>query len=118
MLVNTRMPTFKNTLDILSNPWSDEFSKENASISCLPSSAEWTNDQTITISDVLIWEQLYYESGNIGIYAAHNPCAEFYLITYNLFFDTNFKFETFVGEHAAQACYDKAASLGIYLTAN
>ena len=30
MLVNIRMPTFKNTLDILSNPWSNEFSQENA----------------------------------------------------------------------------------------
>ena len=29
MLVNIRMPTFKNTLDILSNPWSNEFSQEN-----------------------------------------------------------------------------------------
>jgi hypothetical protein len=114
MLVNTRMPTFKNTIDILSNPWSFEFSEENA-ISNLPSSILWESDEEITVSDVLLWEQLYYEPGNVGVYTAYNPYAEFYLITYNLFFETELKFETFYGKTAAQQCYNRATELGIYL---
>lgn len=114
MLVNIRMPTFKNTLDILSNPWSFEFSEEN-SISNLPSSASWDLDKEITVDDVLLWEQLYYEPGNVGVYAAYNPYTEFYLITYNLFFETELKFETFYGKNAAQQCFDRANKLGICL---
>jgi len=118
MLINIKhrkMPKFKNIIDIISNPWSSDFSLEN-SVSYLPSSAPWNLDKEIKLDDVLIWEQLHYEPGNIGVYAAYNPYAEFYLITYNLFFKTEFKFETFYGVDAAQQCYDRATELGIYLS--
>lgn len=110
------MPTFRNTLDIITNPWNEDFSKSNVSPGTLPPSDEWTADSHPNVSDIIFWEQLYYEPGNVGIYVAYNPRVEFYLITHNLFFDSEFKFETFDGENAAQRCYDRAAELGIYLS--
>ena len=112
------MPVFKNTLDILTNPWSYQFDQENVSSSQLPNTYNWTSDVEITVDDVVLWEQLFYEPGNVGIYVAYKPYTDLYVITYNLFFETAQKFEIFVGKHATQACYDKAASLGIYLNFN
>lgn len=109
------MPTFKNIQDILLTPWDENFSKENSFYPYLPKSVVWDQIREITISDVTIWEQIYYESGNVGIYAAYNPHSELYLITYNLFFYTNYKFEVFYGDSAAQECYDRAVELGISL---
>jgi hypothetical protein len=109
------MPTFKNTLDIMTNPWNEGFSCSNASARMLPSKNKWTKKEEITIQDVILWEQIYYEAGNVGIYAAYNPYAEFYIITYNLFLDSDNRFETFSGETAAQDCYDRAVKLGIKL---
>lgn len=109
------MPTFKNTLDIICNPWDEKFSNSNIAPRTLPTSTPWPADQEISISDVIIWEQLYYEPGNIGIYVAYNPYAEFYLITHNLFLNTDYKFEEFSGKDAAQKCYDRASELGIKL---
>ena len=109
------MATFKNTLDILTNPWNDDFSQRNISARTVPTTSSWSTNNSICIDDIILWEQLYYEPGNIGIYVAFNPYAEFYLITYNLFFDTEFKFEEFSGDNAAQECYDRAAELGLRL---
>lgn len=110
------MPTFRNTLDILTNPWSDDFSQQNISSRIVPTTTKWPNDSPISISEIILWEQLYYEPGNIGIYVAYNPYADFYLITYNLFFDTEVGFEDFFGSDAAQRCYDRASELGISLS--
>jgi hypothetical protein len=109
------MLTFKNTLDIISNPWNYNFSSKNVSPPFLPTSTQWAENREITVNDVILWEQLYYEPGNIGVYAAYNPYAEFYLITFNLFLNSDARFEEFVGDDAAQKCYDRAVELGIYL---
>jgi hypothetical protein len=80
------MPIFKNTLDILTNPWSYEFSCENSRTP--PKTNDWNMERNITVDDVILWEQLYYEPGNIGVYVAYRPYADCYLITYNLFYCT------------------------------
>ena len=115
ILILFLMPTFKNTLDILTNPWTNEFSKTNVVSNILPTSNKWNEDREIKIDDIILWEQLYYEPGNIGIYVAYNPCVEFYLITYNLFFNSEHQFEEFYGDGAAQQCFDRAVELGIQL---
>lgn len=109
------MPVFKNTLDILTNPWSYQFDQENVSVSRLPNTYNWTGDSEITVDDVVLWEQLFYEPGNVGIYVSYKPYADLYVITYNLFFETDQKFETFVGDQAGQNCLQRASNLGIIL---
>lgn len=109
------MPVLKNNLDIFTNPWTYEFDQENIASRHLPATYDWDKDVEITKNDVIIWEQLYYESGNVGVYVAYKPYAEIYMITYNLFFGTDYEFEIFVGDSAEQDCRNKAASIGIIL---
>jgi hypothetical protein len=107
------MPIFKNTLDILTNPWSYEFSYENSTTP--PETNDWNMERNITVDDVVLWEQLYYEPGNIGVYVAYRPYADCYLITYNLFYNTEQKFDLFTGEDAEQACLSRLNDLGVVL---
>ena len=111
------MPTFKNTLDIITNPWNKAFSNSNCSAGMLPSYKKWAEDKDPQMDDITLWEQLYYEAGNVGIYAAFDPYVDYYIITYNLFFDSNYRFEEFVGPDATQKCYNRAIELGISLNA-
>lgn len=111
------MPTFNNTLDIITNPWNKDFSKSNRSARMLPSYKKWVEDKNPQVADIILWEQLYYEAGNVGIYAAFNPYVDYYIIAYNLFFDSDYRFEEFVGPNATQECYDRAVELGISLNA-
>jgi len=109
------MTAFKNTLDIITNPWNKSFSTSNSSAAMLPSYKKWTKDRLPQVNDIVLWEQLYYEAGNVGIYAAYNPYVDFYIITYNLFLNSDYKFEEFMGPYATQNCYDRAIELGISL---
>ena len=36
----------------------------------------------ISFEDVDIWEEIYLEKGNIGIYAAYDPYSEYFMIIY------------------------------------
>jgi hypothetical protein len=87
------MPAFKTTNEIFY--YSDQQDKfENAFNSIelgddynfinpknLPKETHWQYKRDMQISDVLIWEQIAYGSGGIGIYASYLPFAEFYLFT-------------------------------------
>ena len=104
------MAVFKSTRYILDNPWAVEiFSDSLAS----PPNSRWTHQKAPTIEDIELWEQIYYQPGNIGIYAAYEPYAEFYLLTYNLFIDTPQGIETFYGPQAEQKLWQKIKSLKI-----
>lgn len=70
----------------------------------------------MNISDVSLWEQLYYSPGSIGIYVAWRPYAEYYMIVHNLFSHTKQGIETFYGPTAYQEVQRRAASLGISIT--
>lgn len=87
------MPAFKTTNEIFYH--SDQQDKyENAFSSIelgedynfvnpreLPKETLWEYKRNMQISDVLIWEQIAYGSGGIGVYASYLPFAEFYLFT-------------------------------------
>jgi hypothetical protein len=57
---------------------------------------DWDYSQSITIDDVKIWEELYTDPYNIGIYSSWNPYVEFYLLVYYDFVDSR-RFKTFYG---------------------
>jgi hypothetical protein len=59
-------------------------------------SDDWDYSQPMSISDVKIWEELYVEPYNIGLYSSWNPYVEFYLIVYYDFVDDK-RFKTFYG---------------------
>ena len=108
------MPIFKTTSEIVDTPWQDpEVTLVPNTI--VPETIEWHGIRDMGIDDVEIWEELYYQGGNIGIYAAHKPLAEFYMITYNLYIDTPLGIKTYYGPTARRALTDRAKELGVDL---
>jgi hypothetical protein len=116
------MPFFKSNKDIFFTPWGDEVFNENWMDSnqlILPKTKKWDYERELTIEDVDIWEQIYFESGGTGLYAAWEPYAEFYLITNKLYWNCcKEPIETFYGPGAAKKAYKKARELGMPVTEN
>lgn len=76
---------------------------------------KWNYKQKVSIQDIKIWQQLYYIAGGIGVYVAHVPRIEFYMITYNVFINKEMGIETFYGSCAVEEVISKTRQLGIQL---
>jgi len=107
---------FKSTPNILENPWKQSI--PNITYTSPPPNTAWNSDRIPTIQDILLWEQIYYEAGNIGIYAAWDPYLEFYMITYNLFMDLPVGIKLFYGKDAIDETIKTAKDAGINLKIN
>ena len=102
----------------MNDPWSSEILEVPSISAALPPRSEWDHSKILKIDDVVIWEQLHYEPGNVGIYASWDPYAEFYMIVFNLFVDFDLGIETFFGKGANRKVVDRAKELGIELENN
>ena len=114
------MPFFKTNYNIFTAPWEDELFDPNWMDSdkiILPPKTDWDYSRELQIEDVDIWEQIYYASGGLGLYAAWSPYAEFYLITNNLYGKQPL-IETFYGPGAGQKAYTRGKELGMMLMLN
>ena len=112
------MPTFKTTKDILKNPWEDELFDPNWMDSDklqLPPKREWDYKRELHIEDVNIWEVLFQQGGGLGVYAAWDPYAEFYLITLPYFIIKENSIETYYGAGAQNRVRKRAKEFGINL---
>lgn len=118
------MPLFKSTYNILKKVDEDEVFNENWMDSdslVLPSTQSWDYQRDMRIEDVDIWEVLYEASGGIGVYAAHTPYAEFYMITTGwyplrdnqIYHDK--MIETYYGPNSSKQVYSRAKELNIPL---
>jgi hypothetical protein len=114
------MPFFKTTYNILVRPWEDELFDPNWMDSDkikLPPNTKWDYSRELQIEDVHIWEVLYEASGGIGIYAAWDPFAEFYMFTVGWKPNTinDRIIETYYGPKASENVKKRADSLGLNL---
>ena len=105
---------FKQTREILFTRSLDVLEVKNQSAQ-LPPQLDWNYTKEPTLKDIALWEEIYRQPGNIGIYAAWSPYAEFYMIVYELFLGTGYETETFYGSSAAEDLFKKAKSLDIHL---
>ena len=120
---------FKTTYNILKKSDEDELqSLENLNLTrvFIPPTTEWDYSREMTIEDVDIWEILTEQSGALGVYAAHKPLAEFYMITCGVDYKNpprvidGFLYhdkivETYYGPGCQQKVYARARELGILL---
>lgn len=93
---------------IIDNVWGDERDGEcilNTS-SPIPLYDEWDYSISIDITKIKIWEQLYHEPGNIGLYAAWSPYIECYILVHYPFLDTDNGIVVYYGN---DACYNVSA---------
>lgn len=118
------MPFFRSTKDILKAPWEEEVYNPNWIDSdklILPPGGpddpkyQWDYNREMKIEDVDIWEQLYYQGGGLGVYAAWAPYAEFYMITHWGLMFLSDRIETYYGPQAEKQTYQRATELGILL---
>jgi hypothetical protein len=120
------MPIFRSTHNILHTPWEDEVHNDNwfdGTKLILPpggpddKSCRWDYKRDLKIEDVDIWEELYYETGGKGVYAAWKPYAELYMITTPIFVYPKIynTVESYYGPMAQDKVLQRAAELNISL---
>ena len=109
------MPIFKKTSDILSKPWNEG---ESSQVPDLPLKEEWLKPTLPTFEDIDTWEQIYYQPGNVGIYAAWSPYVELFIIVYDLFLNQPAGIEIFFGDNASKNTKNRAHQLGIDIPTN
>lgn len=112
------MPFFRTTQNLLKTPWEDELFNPNWMDSdklILPPQKVWDYKKELQIEDVQIWEEIYFESGGTGLYAAWDPYAEMYLVIKNIYTNDrrNSYIEAFYGKGAGEKAYKKAIELGM-----
>jgi len=110
------VPFFKSTYNIFTKPDEDEVFDPNwfdTPFMQLPPSRPWDYKRDITIEDVDIWEQIYFQGGGLGLYVSWSPFAEFYLITHHGFRYKPNSIETYYGPLAAEKAGKRAIELGM-----
>ena len=112
---------FKSSYNIFVKPDEDEvYNNDWANLPFIqnPVNEKWDYQRELQIEDVNIWEQIYYESGGLALYAAWDPLAEFYMITHKFFMHTPNSIETFYGPMAGERAYKRALELGMPIFKN
>lgn len=107
------MAIFKKTTDILSNKWAKD---NDFLVNEFPKKYEWLKNTPMTFDDVDVWEQIYHQPGNIGIYAAWSPYQEIYIIVYNQFMNQEYGIEIYEGSNASSQVLHRAKEFNIELT--
>lgn len=102
----------KTLQNILNNPWSEIVQQETWPTR---TPMKWLEARDMEINDVDLWEEIFYQSGAIGVYASWQPYEEFYIIVHNLHLHRNF-FEIFVGPTAADLVVERCKLFGITLS--
>jgi len=121
------MPFFKSTYNILKivdedEVWNNKFA--DTDIPYIPPTVDWSYQREMQIEDVDIWEVIIEGSDGVGVYAAHTPYAEFYMVTTG--FDLRNRqrvvdgkpyddklIETYYGPGAQAKAYKKALELNL-----
>lgn len=108
------MPFFKTTENILKD--NGEYFDSNWMDSnniVLPPSKPWDYKRDMQIEDVDLWEVIY-EIGSVGVYAAWQPHAEFYMIKPPWqWLDAGWGLETYYGKLASDRVHKRMKEIGI-----
>jgi hypothetical protein len=106
------MPIFRTLTEILENPWKT-VNTAHAELTGgeLPPNYTWDYTNNIKYTEIDIWEQIYFQPGNIGVYAAHSPRIEMYIVVYHLFQQV----EVFYGADSANKVWDRMSEFNIKL---
>jgi len=122
---------FKSTYNILKKYDEDEVFDDNwmdTDTAYIPPRIDWDYKREMQIEDVDLWEVIFEGTGGQGVYAAHMPYAEFYLLTTGIdprygprYYETDIPywdrtFETFYGQGAQQKLLARARQLNIPLS--
>jgi hypothetical protein len=81
------MPLYRTNKDIFKDYSEEVFDNRFTSSEKLyvPKTGKWDYKRELKVEDIEIWEAIYEDSWGLGIYAAYEPYAEFYMIKYTDF---------------------------------
>ena len=112
---------FKTTEQILNEPCQPSFLNvvlPAIKFEVAPPSVPLDSSKEIELADIKLWELVYYKGLHIGIWAAWNPRAEFYIVTYNMFLDIPQGTQIFSGPDAKRQIWKLAKELNVTLPIN
>jgi hypothetical protein len=95
--------------------WTNDYIETDNDLSSIPKREEWYYDKALSVTDIKLWEQLYFQPGILGVYASWDPYAEFYIVVHNLFLDTDIGIISFYGKDAANKLTEYLKSYEIVL---
>jgi hypothetical protein len=85
----------------------------------LPPKTNWDYKREMRFEDVNIWEIIYEQGGAVGVYAAWDPYAEFYLVRVGWFLESQgHGFEVYYGPGAQKQVQTRMKELGIRYSLN
>ena len=76
------MTIFRSTKELVSEAWPKNVSTP---VQDHPRRYEWLSSNPVKFADITVWEQVYSQPGNFGIYVAWSPYVEFYIVVHYLF---------------------------------
>ena len=112
---------FKTTEQILNEPWESSFLNvvlPAIKFEVTPPAVPLDDLKELELADVKLWELIYYKGAHIGVWAAWNPRAEFYIVTYNMFLDIPQGIQMFSGPDAKRQIWKLAKELNVTLPVN
>jgi len=77
------MPLYRTNKDIFvtgGEEVPDKFWFDRENVLYTPKTGKWDYKRELTVDNIEIWEAIYEDSWGLGIYAAYEPYAEFYMI--------------------------------------
>lgn len=110
------MPFFKTTVNIVkdNNEHFDPNWMDSDTVK-LPPYINWDYQRDMQVEDVDLWEVIY-ENGSIGLYAAWQPQAEFYLLKPPFhMLERGWGLETYYGAGAADRAEARLKEFGVTL---
>lgn len=113
------MSIFKTTTEILNRDWDTQVTKPSYyTWETLPLQKHWISNEELEFDKVEVWEEIYYQIGSFGIYAAWSPNAELYVIVHSFYTKKLKGIEIFYGPTAGKEVKDRAEKLGVNLPVN
>jgi len=113
------MSVFVTTYQILNECWNDEpVNLSRISRTQLPAQHDWDHNEELDLENVTTWEKIYSQPGNVSVYAAWDPFAEFYVIVHELFLKHKEGIEKFYGIDAQKLLLLRCKQLRIELPIN
>jgi hypothetical protein len=109
------MPRFKSSQNIFKD-FSEVFDPNwmDSDKIILPPKTNWDYQREMRFEDVNIWEVIHEQSGAVGVYAAWDPYAEFYLIRAGWLKESQgHGFETYYGQGAQKQVQKRMKELNI-----
>jgi hypothetical protein len=96
------MPVFRSNKDIFVTGGEEVAERhwfDYEDVMYTPKITKWDYKRDLKIDDIDIWEAIYEDSWGLGIYAAHQPYAEFYMIKH-VDYQRNIVLDTYYGAGA------------------